>query len=108
MNAGINLEALNWMQAEQWLARDLVVIPLGAAAKEHGPHLPLNNDALIAGWLAEEVRRRLPVVVAPSGMTTTGSRASHFSASIQFSSSRLMPAFMILSCLETPAIEIIR
>ncbi|MCP4392186.1 MAG: creatininase family protein, partial [Gammaproteobacteria bacterium] len=34
-------------------------------AKEHGPHLPLNNDAIIADWLAEEIMRRLPVVVAP-------------------------------------------
>jgi len=41
------------------------VIPLGSAAKEHGPHLPLNNDALIANWLAREVAQRLPVVIAP-------------------------------------------
>ena len=33
--------------------------------KEHGPHLPLNNDAIIADWLGGQVRQRLPVVVAP-------------------------------------------
>jgi creatinine amidohydrolase len=66
MNSGVSLETISWVEAEKWLASDpVVVIPLGAAAKEHGPHLPLNNDALIAGWLAEQVRRRLPVVVAP-------------------------------------------
>jgi creatinine amidohydrolase len=43
----------------------VVVIPLGAAAKEHGPHLPLNNDAIIAAWLGEQIMARLPVVVAP-------------------------------------------
>ena len=66
MNRGVKLELLNWIEAEQWFADNpVVVIPLGAAAKEHGPHLPLNNDALIAGWLADEIMRQLPVVVAP-------------------------------------------
>ena len=63
---GLRLETLNWLEAQSALGDDcVVVIPLGAAAKEHGPHLPLNNDALIAQWLAEEVRLRLPVVIAP-------------------------------------------
>lgn len=63
---GVRLENLSWPQAQDALNdQSVVVIPLGAAAKEHGPHLPLNNDALIAEWLAEEVRQRLPVVIAP-------------------------------------------
>ena len=66
MKAGVKLELLNWIDAEQCFADDpVVVIPLGAAAKEHGPHLPLNNDAIIADWLADEIMQRLPVVVAP-------------------------------------------
>ena len=60
------LEHLSWTEAAELLRQDrVVVLPLGAAAKEHGPHLPLNNDALIAEWLAREVAARLPVVVAP-------------------------------------------
>jgi len=66
MRRGVKLETLSWIEAERYFEADpVVVIPLGAAAKEHGPHLPLNNDAIIANWLAEEVRQRLPVVVAP-------------------------------------------
>ncbi|MDH3387889.1 MAG: creatininase family protein [Gammaproteobacteria bacterium] len=66
MERGVKLETLTWIEAEQWFAHNpVVVIPLGAAAKEHGPHLPLNNDALIAGWLADEIMQRLPVVIAP-------------------------------------------
>jgi creatinine amidohydrolase len=66
MRQGVKLETLSWIEAERFFATDpVVVIPLGAAAKEHGPHLPLNNDAIIANWLAEEVRQCLPVVVAP-------------------------------------------
>jgi creatinine amidohydrolase len=66
MKCGVKLETLSWIEAEQWFeGNPVMVIPLGAAAKEHGPHLPLNNDAIIATWLAEEIRQRLPVVIAP-------------------------------------------
>jgi creatinine amidohydrolase len=66
MKPGVKLETLSWIEAEQWFANNPVVaIPLGAAAKEHGPHLPLNNDAIIAAWLGEQIMARLPVVVAP-------------------------------------------
>ena len=63
---GVSLEKLNWKTAELWLKDDpVVVIPLGAAAKEHGPHLPLNTDAITANWLAEQIMKRFPIVVAP-------------------------------------------
>jgi creatinine amidohydrolase len=66
MKSGNKLELLSWQQAERAFADDpVVVIPLGAAAKEHGPHLPLNNDALIADWLAGEIMKRMPVIIAP-------------------------------------------
>ncbi len=66
MPRGQRLETMSWVEAEQAFASDpVILVPLGAAAKEHGPHLPLNNDAIIAEWLAEEIRQRLPVVVAP-------------------------------------------
>ena len=66
MKPGVKLETLSWIEAEQWFADNpVVVIPLGAAAKEHGPHLPLNNDAIIATWLGEQVMQRLTVVVGP-------------------------------------------
>jgi creatinine amidohydrolase len=64
--SGIYLQQQNWQSAEQALnAEAVVVFPLGAAAKEHGPHLPLNTDAVTVNWLAEQVRQRLPVVIAP-------------------------------------------
>jgi hypothetical protein len=63
---GAWLETMSWLEAETVLnAASVVVIPLGGAAKEHGPHLPLNNDARIAIWLAGEIAHRLPVVIAP-------------------------------------------
>ena len=66
MKPGVKLEELTWIEAESWFERDpVVVLPLGAAAKQHGPHLPLNNDAIIADWLATQVMQRLPVLLAP-------------------------------------------
>jgi creatinine amidohydrolase len=42
-----------------------VVIPIGAASKAHGPHLPLKTDALTARALAQKLIERLPVIAAP-------------------------------------------
>jgi len=38
---------------------------VGAAAKEHGPHLPLKTDYLVARELGRRVAEALPVLVAP-------------------------------------------
>ena len=64
---GILLEDLTWVEAEQVLTPDtIVVIPVGAESKEHGPHLKLKNDWLIAEYLKHEVLRRTNVVIAPT------------------------------------------
>lgn len=64
---GVLLEDLTWVEAERILNPDtVVVIPLGAAAKEHGPHLKLKNDWLIAEYLKKQVLAQSNVVVAPT------------------------------------------
>ncbi len=64
---GILLEDLTWIEAEKALSdQTIVVIPLGAAAKEHGPHLKLKNDWLIADYLKARVLERSDVVIAPT------------------------------------------
>jgi creatinine amidohydrolase len=63
---GAFLEDLTWPEAEARLvAGALVVVPVGAAAKEHGPHLPLSTDYLVARELGRRVAEALPVLVAP-------------------------------------------
>ncbi|HVT02165.1 MAG TPA: creatininase family protein [Thermoanaerobaculia bacterium] len=63
---GTRLEDVAWPEAEKLLrAETVVVIPLGAESKEHGPHLRLGNDFLMASYLADRVRTRADVVVAP-------------------------------------------
>ena len=65
--AGVLLEDLTWQQAEKALTRQtVVVIPLGAGAKEHGPHLKLANDFIMAEYLKRRVVDASDVVVAPT------------------------------------------
>jgi len=64
---GVLLWDLTWMQAEAVLTPTaVVVVPLGAASKEHGPHLLLKNDWLLAEYYKERVLAAADVVVAPT------------------------------------------
>lgn len=64
---GVYLENLTWKEAEACLTEDaVVVIPLGAALKEHGLHLKLNNDKLIAEYLGGRVAETLDVIILPT------------------------------------------
>ena len=64
---GVALEDLTWVEAEKILTPDtVVVIPLGAAAKEHGPHLKLKNDWILAEYLKKRVLRQADAVIAPT------------------------------------------
>ncbi len=66
-NKGILLEDFTWLEAEKVLTRDtVVVIPLGAAAKEHGPHLKLKNDLILAEYLKRRVLKASNAVIAPT------------------------------------------
>jgi creatinine amidohydrolase len=63
---GTRLTDITWQQAGDVLRPDaVVVIPLGAASKEHGPHLKLGNDAILADYLTRRVLDAADVVVAP-------------------------------------------
>jgi len=64
---GVLLEELTWQEAEKRLKPDtVVVIALGAAAKEHGPHLKLKNDWTVAEYFKQRVLISADVVIAPT------------------------------------------
>lgn len=64
---GVILENLSWQKAEDaFNSHEVVVIPLGAITKEHGPHLPLNNDFIMAEYLAKRIVRELDVILMPT------------------------------------------
>jgi creatinine amidohydrolase len=63
---GSRLEDVPWTDAKKLLTPDaVVVIPLGAASKEHGPHLKLKNDFILADYLTRRLLQSTAVVVAP-------------------------------------------
>ncbi len=65
--ASVYIENLTWVESEQALARiPTVLLPIGAASKEHGPHLPNNTDRLVVEELARRVAEQVEVVVAPT------------------------------------------
>lgn len=64
--SGAYLGDLTWTDAEKRLKEaPLVIIPFGAGAKEHGPHLPMNADAVVLEYLCQKAVESLPVIVAP-------------------------------------------
>jgi creatinine amidohydrolase len=64
---GIVLADLTWPEAEKALKPDtVVVIPIGAGSKEHGPHLKLKNDYILAEYFTRKVLERADVVAAPA------------------------------------------
>ena len=64
---GTFIENISWSDALKILNEDsTVVIALGARTKEHGHHLPLNNDWILAEYLVKEMARDLPIIVYPT------------------------------------------
>ena len=60
------LSDLTWPEAKvRFDAGAVVVVPIGAASKEHGHHLPLATDWILARGITERVLNELPVVAAP-------------------------------------------
>ncbi len=58
---------LSWPELERRVEAGVVaVLPVGAACKAHGPHLPMNADLLQAEWLASALARRADVLVWPA------------------------------------------
>jgi creatinine amidohydrolase len=63
----IFLEDLTWMEAEKTLKDyEVALIALGARTKEHGPHLLLKNDYLLAEYFMKRAAAELPIVVLPT------------------------------------------
>lgn len=64
---GAYLEHMTWIEAEEALRRfNLILLPLGARCKEHGHHLPLNNDWRIAEYLTRRVLEEVEALALPT------------------------------------------
>ena len=81
-----SLEHLPWPEAGRILARDpRLILPVGALV-QHGPHLPLGANTLIAEKVAEESSLRCQVLLAPTfhfGVRSPGKESFAGSAGLQ-------------------------
>jgi len=63
---GAYLGDLSWPEAEKRFATSpIVIIPFGAGAKEHGPHMPMNADRVVMDYLLKAAVESTDVIVAP-------------------------------------------
>jgi creatinine amidohydrolase len=61
------IEHLTWDEVGRRLAHGAAgILPIGAASKEHGFHLPMNTDRIQAEWLAERLSDRIDAVIWPT------------------------------------------
>lgn len=65
--SGVHVQHVPWPAVEAALtAGATAVLPVGAAAKEHGWHLPMGADWLLAEWLAQRLVQSCHVVAWPT------------------------------------------
>lgn len=65
--SGLKMAEITWLEIRQaFKAGWPVVIPLGAECKEHGLHLPMNTDFLLAEYFAKWIKDNYPVLIAPT------------------------------------------
>ena len=64
---GLRIEGLTWPEAGQAIKRlRTILIPVGGACKEHGLHLPLNTDWVVAEYLTRRVIEKCAVLALPT------------------------------------------
>jgi len=60
------LGELSWTEVRDLAATDpVVLLPIGAV-EQHGPHLPVHEDSIVAEWVADQLAQRNGCVVAPA------------------------------------------
>ena len=61
------IERMTWDEVARHIANGAAaILPVGAAAKEHGFHLPLNTDRIQAEWLASQLAQRFDAPIWPT------------------------------------------
>lgn len=61
------IERMHWDEVAHRIdAGAVAILPIGAAAKQHGFHLPLNTDRIQAEWLAGQVAAKIDGLIWPT------------------------------------------
>ena len=61
------VERLSWDEVARRIESGAAaILPIGAGAKEHGFHLPMNTDRIQAEWLAAKIAERVDALIWPT------------------------------------------
>ena len=61
------IERMHWDEVARRIGDGAVaILPIGAAAKQHGFHLPLNTDRIQAEWLAGRMAEEIDALIWPT------------------------------------------
>ncbi|MFC3608228.1 creatininase [Stutzerimonas tarimensis] len=66
MTATVHMDRLSWIEYERRVAEGAVVFLPCGATEQHGPHLPLGTDHLLASAISADVAARIGGLVAPA------------------------------------------
>lgn len=81
------IERLTWDEVARRIGDGApAILPIGAAAKQHGFHLPLNTDRLQAEWLAARIAEPVDALIWPT--LTYG----HYPAFVEYAGSSSLSA----------------
>lgn len=66
METSVRLQDLTWEEVKECVAdsKGVIIVPVGST-EQHGPHLPVGTDTMVAVALAEDAAKRAGVLVAP-------------------------------------------
>jgi creatinine amidohydrolase len=65
MSVRVRMNELSWVGYQKRVAAGAVIILPTGATEQHGPHLPMGTDAMLATAIAEAVAAPLGAIVAP-------------------------------------------
>ena len=61
------VERMSWDEVARRIEKGAAaILPIGACAKEHGFHLPMNTDRIQAEWLAAQIAARFDALIWPT------------------------------------------
>jgi creatinine amidohydrolase len=62
----MRMETMTWDEVENYLTtKDELIIPVGTC-EQHGRHLPLNNDTIMAEYMADYLSKQAGIIIAPT------------------------------------------
>ena len=97
------VEQMRWDEVARRIARGAAaILPIGAAAKQHGLHLPLNADRVQAEWLSARLADHIDALVWPT--LTYG----HYPAFVEYAGSTSLSAATFEAVVAEIAPEIVR